>query len=60
VAEFTFLELHDRTRDLTGPERLEVFHHLPSELQTQAWTQLAEWTGDRSQRDFEVWCRDRV
>jgi hypothetical protein len=60
MAEFTFLELHDRTPDLTGPERADVFYRLPEQLQTQAWARLAESTGDRSQREFDVWCRDGV
>jgi hypothetical protein len=54
---FTFAELQRRTAELSGRERLEVFHRLPPEMQEQAWRDLAEWADDRSAHDFEACCR---
>jgi len=37
----TFDELHERTRALTGPERLEVFARLPARVQARMWRDVA-------------------
>jgi hypothetical protein len=57
---FTFAGLHERTPDLTGPERLEVFYALPAPLQEQAWAHL-RWRMDHvSDCEHRDWCGDRA
>jgi hypothetical protein len=53
-----FDDLCARTLNLTGHERLAVFRALPTERQAQAWRELAEWTSELVDHEFEVW-RDR-
>jgi hypothetical protein len=57
---FSFRELRECTPDLDGPQRAAVFDRLPLPLQLQAWADLRGWWDERSNADFELWCRRGV
>lgn len=53
---FTFWEFRARAPELSGRERLQLFHELPEDLQREAWDSLAGWADFRAELDFETWC----
>lgn len=48
LSAFTFEAFRAWTPELTGPERLELFHKLPEAMQREAWEHLA--VAQRAQR----------
>jgi len=53
---FTFAELHARTAELDGPQRLDVFGHLPAILQQQCWADLRERFDHVAALDHRDYC----
>ncbi len=43
-----FTTLQERTQDLGGSERMQVFDALPRTLQDESWAKHAEWVAERS------------